>query len=122
ADAAVIHVKSAAYASSAGDPEGAEDHLGEVVRLLPVYQPVPQWHARLEREAAEIYVRIGEFESAEPLLASSARELVAVDLSQASEAANALGIVELELLRPEKACAAFDESLSLWRRAKADAA
>jgi CHAT domain-containing protein len=121
ADSAIIHVKAASYARSAGEPENARDHLHEVVRFLPLYAAAPQWHARLERTAAEVYVQIGDFESAEPLLASSARELVALDLFEASEAANALGMVELELLRPEKACAAFDQSLTLLSRAKADA-
>jgi len=119
ADSAVIHVKAASYAGSAGEPEKARNHLHEVVRLLPVYTPAPQWHARLAREAAGIYVQIGDFGSAEPLLASSARELIKVGWSEAADAASALGVVELELLRPERACAAFDKSLALLSRAKA---
>jgi CHAT domain-containing protein len=119
ADSAVIHVKAASYAGSAGEPEKARDHLHEVVRLLPVYAPAPQLRARLEQEAAQVYVRIGDFGSAEPLLTSSARELIGVDRLEAADAANALGVVELELLHPEKACAAFDNSLALLKRAKA---
>jgi CHAT domain-containing protein len=119
ADSAVFHVKAASYAASAGEPKKASNHLREVVRLLPVYAPDPQWHARLAREAAEIYVEIGDFGSAEPLLESSAKELIGVDRAEAADAANTLGMVELELLRPEKACAAFDKSLTLLSHAKA---
>lgn len=117
-DSAVIHVKAASYAGSVGVPEKARDHLREVVRLLPVYAPAPQWHARLAREAAGIFVQIGDLDSAEPLLESSAKELIGVDRSEAADAANTLGTVELELLRPEKACAAFDRSLTLLGRAR----
>jgi Flp pilus assembly protein TadD len=70
----------------------------------------------LERETAEIFVHIGDFGSAEPLLASSSEELVGVSLSEAADAANALGVVELELLRPEQACSAFEKSLALLKR------
>ena len=119
ADSAVIHVKAASYAGSAGELKKAGNHLREVVRLLPVYAPAPQWHARLAREAAGIYVQIGDFGAAEPLLASSARELVRVDPVEAADAAKALGMVELELLRPEKACASFDRSLTLLSGARA---
>jgi CHAT domain-containing protein len=119
ADSAVIHVKAASYAGLAGEPEEARKHLNEVVRLLPVYAPAPQLHARLAIEAAEIYVQIGDLGSAEPLLASSARELAGVDRVEVADAASALGMVELELLRPEQACAAFDKSLALLSRAKA---
>jgi CHAT domain-containing protein len=119
ADAAVIHVKAASYAASAGVPDKARNHLREVVRLLPVYAPSPQWHAQLSREAAGIYVQIGDLRSAEPLLAASARELIGMDPAEAGDAANDLGKVELELLHLEQACAAFDESLTLLSRAKA---
>ena len=115
-DSAVIHVKAASYAGSAGEPEKARDHLREVVRLLPAYAPAPQWHARLAKEAAEIFVRIGDFGSAESLLTSSSEELVGVNLAEAADAANALGVVELELRRPEQACSAFETSLALLKQ------
>ena len=115
-DSAVIHVKAASYAGSAGEPERARDHLREVVRLLPAYAPAPQWHARLAKEAAEIFVRIGDFGSAESLLTSSSEELVGVNLAEAADAANALGVVELELRRPEQACSAFETSLALLKQ------
>jgi tetratricopeptide (TPR) repeat protein len=115
-DSAVFHVKAAAYAEAGGEPERARDHLREVVRLLPAYAPAPQWHARLAKEAAEIFVRIGDFGSAEPLLTSSSEELVGISLSEAADAANLLGIVRLELRRPDQACPAFEKSLALLTR------
>jgi CHAT domain-containing protein len=120
-DAAVIHVKAASYARSSEDPEKARAHLHEVVRLLPVYAPAPQLHARLAKAAADIYAQIGDLGSAEPLLTSSAKELVGLDEVEAADAANALGMVELELLRPQRACAAFGQSLALLKRSRVPA-
>jgi CHAT domain-containing protein len=117
-DSAVLHLKAASDAGSAGEPEKARDHLEEVVRLLPAYMPAPQWHARLAKEAAEIFVRIGDFGSAESLLTSSGEELVGVNLSEAADAVNQLGMVELELLRAKEACSTFEKSLDLSKRAE----
>ena len=42
-----------------------------------------------------------------------------MSLSEAADAANALGVVELELLRPEQACSAFEKSLALLKQGDA---
>ena len=71
---------------------------------------------RLTRSRRHQLLAIAHFGSAEPLFASSTEELVGVNLSEAADAANALGLVELELLRPEQACSAFEKSLALLKR------
>ena len=48
-DSAIFHVKAASYAGSVGDPERAQDHLREVVRLLPGLRTTPPVACSIER-------------------------------------------------------------------------
>jgi CHAT domain-containing protein/Tfp pilus assembly protein PilF len=109
----------ASLASGFDEFDRAQGHLDQVNRFSDSYRGMPELHANLLREEANIYRRMGDLLSAEPLLATASDELAGINPLTAADTANQLGEVRLELLQPNKAASAFRQSLNLFSHAKA---
>jgi CHAT domain-containing protein len=120
ADAAALHLEAARQAAAASEPERAAPHLGAVQRLSNALAPVPVLRARLLREAARVYVQLGDFRNAVPLLSTAVTGLAKAEPAAAAEAQSALGTAWLELRNPAQAIAAFEGELRLLDKAPAD--
>jgi hypothetical protein len=119
-DGIALHLEAARQAAAAGEPDRAPAHLATAQRLANVLSPEPVLRARLFREAARVYVQVGDFRHAAPLLTNAVNGLAQTQPDAAAEAANALGMVWLELRDPPRAIASFENALGLLDKARAD--
>ncbi len=119
ADIAGLGLEMAKDYLVAGDTARARTGLDQVERATRSIVHAPTIAATLRREAARIAELMMDFPRAETLLAAAARDFQAEAPGYAAEAENALGSVELELSRPEKAVLAFQLALSTLDRLRA---
>ena len=120
ADAVALHLEAARQAAAASEPERAGPHLAAVQRQSDALSRVPVLHARLLRETASVFMQLGDFRQAEPLLSTAVNGLASSEPAMAAEAASALGTAELELQHPTQAIAAFERELGLREKSPAD--
>lgn len=119
-DALALRLEAARLAVAAGERDRAAAHVAALERLLPLFAQAPSVLPRLQREAARLRQQLGDPRRAEPLLAAAAEGLRPSDPDAAGEALNALGMAQVELLRPNEAAATFQRAASLagtgkWR-------
>ena len=119
ANATALHLEAARTAANANETARAKAHLDAFERLSPVFGSAPTLLARLRREAARVATRLGNPQAAERLLSKTVVILAASDAAVAAEAANALGLAQLDLHYYQTAEASFTWSLSLLEGAPA---
>lgn len=115
ADIAVLQLEVARHAANAGDLVLARRLLATADRAdstVAANMPAPS-QARFRRQRARLHEQLGNYAVAERLLVGAVDNLAVSDPAAASEAANALGMVRLELARFIEAGNAFSRSLAL---------
>ncbi len=114
ADMAVLRLQAARFAAAADDVPAARAQLAEARRLAPSLRAAPLLQARLLRQLARVAEQIGAPGEAIALLGQAGPGLLAAgDRAGAAEAANALGALRLEALRPAEAAADFTRATDL---------
>ena len=111
-DAAALRLEAARLAIALGERDRANAHATALERLLPAFAQAQAVLPRLQREAARLREQLGDPRKAEPLLTAVAQGLAALAPNAAAEAANALGMAQVELLRPGEAAATFRRALA----------
>ena len=102
--------------AAAGDPVSARRALDQVERQARSIPPGSMSAATLRRESARVAETMGDYPRAETLLLAASHDFLAIAPGYAAEAENALGSVELELSRPDRAVSAFERAVSLLDR------
>ncbi len=120
-DIATIGLELAKDLVAAGDPASARRALDQVERQTSSITQGPMAVATVRRESARVALAMSDYPRAEALLTTASRDFLEIAPGYAAEAENALGSVELELSRPDRAVLAFDRAVSLLDRLEAPA-
>jgi CHAT domain-containing protein len=117
-DLAVLRLEAARIAADGGQPGRAREELIIAERLAagPAFRPEPVLGAQLRRSLAVVRERLGDLTQAEALLSAALPTLSVADPAAAADAANARGVLRLELVRLAPAIADFELSLTLLRQ------
>ncbi|WP_431267337.1 tetratricopeptide repeat protein [Dankookia sp. P2] len=112
-DAAALHLEAAGQAVAARDRARARQHLSRLDALLPELARTPGQLPYVKLRMGLLHQALGDLRQAEPLLAAAVPALAAADAATRAQAGNALGMVRLELQRPDDAVLVFRRALEL---------
>ena len=114
----VLLLEAGRYAAELEERQKAGAHLAQAVELTRRhFAQTPAIRGQILREVARTYDRIGDYARSVPQYQAAVAALERVSKLAAAEAANALGIAELELLRPADAAGSFRRAQTLLHAA-----
>jgi CHAT domain-containing protein/tetratricopeptide (TPR) repeat protein len=114
----VLLLEAGRYAAALGERQKAITHLGQAAELARKhFAQSPAIRGQILREVARAYDGLGDYARSVPQYQAAVSAFERVSKLAAAEAANGLGIAQLELLRPADAATSLTRALTLLRGA-----